>query len=80
MGTKIAPLYVKIIMGDLQETLLQYCDKKPLALWRYIDDILMLWQDGEKELEAFVECLNFCHSTVKLTDSYLQKVTKFLDV
>ena len=53
-------------MGDLEEKLLKDCDKKPLAWWRYIDDIFMLWQHGEKELEKFLEFLNYYHPTIKL--------------
>ena len=29
----------------------------PLVCWRYIDDIFMLWQQGEKELKKFLEFL-----------------------
>ena len=39
-------------MGDLEEKLLNDCNKK---WWRYKDNIFMLWQHGEKELEKFLE-------------------------
>ena len=29
-------------MGDLEEKLLKYCDKKPLTWWRYLDDIYVM--------------------------------------
>ena len=42
--TKMAPPCAIIFMGDLEEKLLKDFDRKPLAWWRYIDDIFMLWQ------------------------------------
>ena len=77
IGTKMAPPYAIIFMGDLEEKLLKDCDKKPLAWWRYIDDIFMLWQHGEKELEKFLEFLNCYHPTIKY---YSRKEINFLDV
>ena len=57
IGTKMTPSYAIIFMGDLQEKLVRDCDKKPLAWWRYIDDIFMLWQLGKKELKKIFELL-----------------------
>ena len=54
-------------MGDVEEKLLKDCDKKPLACWRYIDDIFMLWQHGEKELEIFLGFRNCYYLTIKFT-------------
>ena len=42
IGTKMAPPYAIMFMGDLEEKLLKDCDKKSLAWWRYIADIFML--------------------------------------
>ena len=53
-------------MSELEEKPLKDSDKKPLACWRYIDDIFMLWQLGEKELEKFLEFLNCYHPTKNL--------------
>ena len=50
IGTKMAPPYAILFMGDLETKMLKDCDKKPLTWWRYIDDIFMLWQHGGKEL------------------------------
>ena len=33
IGTKMAPPYAIIFMGDLEEKLLKDCDKKPLTWW-----------------------------------------------
>ena len=42
IGTKMAPPYAIIFMGDLMEKLLKDCDKKLLAWWRYVDDIFVM--------------------------------------
>ena len=80
IGTKMAPPYAIIFMSDLEEKILKDYDKKPLTWRRYIDDIFMLWQDGEKELEKFLEFLNFYHPTIKFTADHSREKIDFLDV
>ena len=80
IGTTIAPPYAIIFMGDLEEKLLRDCDKKPLTLWRYIDDIFMSWQHDKEELEKFLEFLNCYHSTITFTANYSREETNFLHV
>ena len=80
IGTKIDPSYAVIFMGDLEEKLFKDYDKKPLAWWRYIDDIFMLWEHGEEELEKLLEVLNCYHPAIKFTASYSREETNFLDV
>ena len=46
--TKMAPPYAIIFMGDLEERILQGCSFKPIVWWRYIDDMFLLRQHGEK--------------------------------
>ena len=70
IGTKMAPPYAILFMGDLEEKIFKDCDKKPLTWWRYIDDIFMLWRHGEKELEKFLEFLNCYLPTIKFTADY----------
>ena len=66
----MAPRYAKLFKGDLEEELLKDCDKKLLSWWRYIGDIFMIWQYGEKEPEKFLKFLNCYHSTVTFTTNY----------
>ena len=42
IGTKMAPPYTIIFMGDLEERITQNCSFKLLVWWRYIDDICLL--------------------------------------
>ena len=41
MGTKMAPSYANIFMGDLEERLLLSSLKQPLSWFRFIDDVDM---------------------------------------
>jgi hypothetical protein len=41
LGTKMAPSYANIFMGDLEERLLLSSLKKPLSWFRFIDDVDM---------------------------------------
>ena len=56
------------------------CDISPLVCWRYIDNIFMLSQQGEKQLKKFLEILNSYHPTIKFTANYLREKISFLDV
>ena len=80
IGTKMAPPYAIICMGDLEERILQDCSFKPLVWWRYIDDIFLLWQHGEEKLKEFLYILNHYHPSIKFTSKYSRERIDFLDV
>ena len=80
IGTKMAPPYAVVFMGKLEEDFIKGQRLKPMVWWRYIDDIFMLWEHGEKELKAFLEALNSCHPTIKFTAEYSKEKINFLDV
>ena len=50
MGTKMAPSYANIYMGDLEERLLLSSFKQPHSWFRFIDDVDMKWIYSEKNL------------------------------
>ena len=66
----MAPSYAIIFMDDLKEILPKDRDKKPLTWWRYINDIFVLWQHGQKKLENFLESLNCNHPIIKFIASF----------
>ena len=39
VGTRMAPAYANLFMGDLEKKLLAQSSLKPFIWWRYIDDI-----------------------------------------
>ena len=58
MGTRMAPNYANLFMGDLEDEILQGYPKKPLVWYRYIDDIFFIWTHGREELDKFLEYAN----------------------
>ena len=50
MGTKMAPAYANLFMGDLEQKILAQSLPKPLVWWRNIDDVFMIWPHGEEKL------------------------------
>ena len=78
--TKMAPPYAIIFMDSLEKETLSNSLLKPLVWWRYIDDIFMVWENGEEELKKFLETLNCCHPTIKLTVEYSRAKINFLDI
>ena len=80
IGTKFAPSYAIITMGDFEEKALQGSVLQPWLWWRYIDDIFMVWEHGEENLLKFIEYLNNLHPTIKFTYKYSRESIEFLDV
>ena len=49
-------------------------------MWRYTDNILMIWQHEEEKLKEFLKILNSCHPTIKFTAEHSLDKINFLDV
>ena len=79
MGTKLAPSYANIFMGELETKTLESYDKKPLLWVRFIDDIFCIWTHGEQELIKFHEHLNSFHESIKYTIEHSYEKVVFLD-
>ena len=79
MGTKMAPSYANIFMGDLEERLLLSSLKQPLSWFRFIDDFDMKWIHSDKELDEFFEHANSIHPSIKFTHDVSKTKRSFLD-
>lgn len=79
MGTKMAPNYANIFMGNLESNFLASRSLKPLFYKRYIDDIFLIWSHSEEELLEFIRAFNFAHPSICFTDSYSRSEITFLD-
>ena len=79
MGTRMAPSYANIFMGDLEERLLLSSLQQPLSMFRFIDDVDMKWTHGDKELDEFLEHANSIHPSIKLTNEVSKTKMSFLD-
>ena len=80
MGTRMAPTYANLFMGDLERKLLAQSPLKPFIWWRYIDDIFMVWTQGEEKLNEFITHINSSHNTIKFTHEFSESSISFLDV
>ena len=72
IGTRAAPTFCGLFMGDLEERLLSLwasleaeCD--PEDWWRFIDDILFWWTGTPGDLLIFINFVNSIHPNIKFT-------------
>ena len=68
MGTKMAPSCANLLMSVLEQQMLSSYKYKPLAYFRYIDDIFMIWTEGEETLSwgwGNLEFLTHCNNQNK---------------
>ena len=79
MGTRVAPTYAVLFMGQFERNHVYTYNKQPLVYLRYIDDILMLWTHGETELHRFTTHLNQAHPSIKFTVEFSREQIPFLD-
>ena len=79
MGTKMAPSYANICMGNLEERLLLSSLMQPLSWFRFIDDVDMKWIPSDKELDEFFEHANGIHPSIKFTHKVSKTKMSFLD-
>ena len=79
MGTKLAPSFANLFMGNFEETYVYIYKLQPLIWKRFIDDIFFVWTYGPDELDKFVHYLNGCHRTIKFTIETSSKSINFLD-
>ncbi|XP_071177436.1 uncharacterized protein [Mytilus edulis] len=79
MGTKMAPSFANIFMGDLEERILLSVPYKPLSWLRFIDDIDMKWNDTAEHLQDFLDHCNQFHQSIKFTSEFSSEKIAFLD-
>jgi len=67
-------------MDRLEKRLISDAEVKPQVWWRYIDDIFIIWTEGEGTLTQFITYLNNAHNTIKFTSKWSRDEIEFLDV
>ena len=80
IGTRMAPSYANIFMDKLERQLISNALIKPHTWWRFIDDIFIVWTEGEESLKEFIDYLNAAHRTIKFTSKWSYSEIEFLDV
>lgn len=80
MGKKFAPSYANIDMAIFEEEVLNLTDKKPLAYFRFLDDIFLIWQHSLDDFKQFFELLNNHRESIKFQYLVSNTAVNFLDV
>ena len=80
MGTKMAPSYACLFMGNLEDKFLSAAEQIPDIWIRYIDDIFVIWTHGQESWDIFFENLNAFHKTIKFVSTTSLTNISFLDV
>ena len=79
MGMRMAPNYAILFIYYLETSFLISYPKQQKIWLRFIDDIFMIWKDGEQQLKMFLEALNNYHPTIKFTQTTDKNEIAFLD-
>ena len=90
MGTRMAPFYANIFMAELEENFLSGYPCKPLAYYRYIGDIFIIWSlfighwllsgIGMDVLHNFISSINKQHCTIIFNSNISTTSVTFLHV
>lgn len=80
MGKKFAPAYANITMAVFEAEVMKKIDKKPLAYFRYLDDIFMIWPHSLDDFQAFFNILNNHRESIKFQYNINDNSVDFLDV
>jgi hypothetical protein len=78
MGTKMAPSYANIFMGELEKLIIQYAPYKPISSFRFIDDVDTKWTESAENLNRFFDH-DHVHPTIKVTHETSRNNISFLD-
>lgn len=57
IGTRVAPSYANLFMHDLESELLDLAPVRPYMWLRYIDDIFVVWTEGNSSFRSFLSRL-----------------------
>ena len=82
VGTRMAPSYANLFMGKFEQHAIENAPLKPFVLWRFINNVFMIWTEGEQHLKYFIRYLNSNHANIKFTHEYsnsFHQTLPFLD-
>ena len=80
MGSRFSPSYANIYMMSLEKRLLASFPQKPLFYKRFLDDIFIIWDNGEDKLLEFINFANNFNPHIKFTYKYSDTEIDFLDI
>jgi hypothetical protein len=84
MGTQMAPKYANIYLQFHENILFNKREKEqqklPKLYKRYLDDILIIWEDDLESLQDFLNSLNLMNAKIKISWNIDTYSTEFLDL
>ena len=81
MGTRCAPPFANLFLAALEERALASWEGTTPSLWlRFLDDVLMLWTGGDRQLQDFLAHLNSQMHHINFTLQSSQESTTFMDL
>ena len=80
IGSRLGRYYACTFMGWWEQQLLETSQHKPFIFYRYVDDIVGIWQYGEESFKKFVELANKVHPKIKVVSECSKVAINFLDV
>ena len=89
MGTKVAPTYVTLVMGYLENKLYNIIENKYglthknkfFTSWkRYLDDCFIIWDERIDKVDNLFEILQNLHTSIKFTIESSKTSIHFLDI
>ena len=80
MGKPFAPSLANIFLIPFDHFACNNFKIKPLAFFRYIDDIFFIWPGLVQELKEFELLLNFWNPSIHLTFNFSPSSVNFLDL
>ena len=80
MGRSFAVSYANIVMAEFEASALEKCDKKPLIIFRFLDDYFGIWEHSLADFETFFNTMNTHAPSIKLKSVVNKDSIDFLDV
>ena len=80
IGIKLAPGYANLFLCIFERNMLNKYPIKPSIWLRYVDDILMIWNDSEDKFMDFLAYINTVNPAIQFTYAHSFKSVNFLDV
>ena len=80
MGTPMAPNFANTFMSRIENVIITHAPSRlrPLLWKRFIDDIIIIWEHGEKSLIEFINNANAIHDTIKFEYEISSQKINFL--
>lgn len=81
MGNPLSPVLADFFMNYIEQSIEKLDSFKYVKYWyRYVDDILCLWQGTERQLESFLNQINNINKNIQFTMELGGKIINYLDL